>query len=71
MALSSYGTPMGKVLGIRGDMKEWWGGERGRDGQPDRQPDRQIDGGGEETEKGGGGRGMKKASKSKYMSVLV
>lgn len=43
----------------------------GRDRQPDRQPDRQIDRGGEETEKGGGGRGMKKASQSKYMSVLV
>lgn len=30
MALSSYGTPMGKVLGIRGDVRE------GRGGQPDR-----------------------------------
>lgn len=33
MALSSYGTPMGKVLGIRGDVKGWGVG----DGQPDRQ----------------------------------
>lgn len=35
MALSSYGTPMGKVLGIRGDMKGWWGGGTGS--QTDRQ----------------------------------
>lgn len=68
MALSSYGTPMGKVLGIRGDMKGWWGV---KGGETDRQPDRRIDRGGEETEKGGGGRGMKKASQSKCMLVLV
>lgn len=54
MALSSYSTPMGKVLGIREDMRQ------------DRQTDRR-DG---ETEEQRRGR-KKKATQSKYLSVLV
>lgn len=61
MALSSYSTPMGKVLGIREDMRGGGGGQTDRQtGEMERQRNRDIR-----------WRRYKKATQSKYIYLSL